>query len=405
MPGIGGLSIANNLLANNIELNLNTNQSSLKKLTQELSTGLSINGPQDDPSGFAIATNLTTDVQGYDQASKNIQNAQNAASVASGALTSITGILQQVRTLAVEASSNLLSTNDLNDIQSEITQLVGEVNSISQNTQFNGVNLLDGTLSGYTPATDVSDTIVTNGALNSAKNNLVASVTYSATDTTVVDGTFEFVVINDTANSTISTQVFYISSGVTGLAGSLVTTVQGGAATSFAYNDVTITINAVATADVGTTAAIKILQYVSVGSATTPTVTIQSGPDAGNTVSFGIANVSAAGLRIGGLNVEASNSAFDSYAAQDTIGQVDNALNSILSTQAAIGAASVRLGIEADNDNLTSVNLQSSESTIRDLNVSAASTEYTKDQLLINFGTSLLSQANVNSQTVLQLFR
>jgi flagellin len=62
MPGVGGLSIANNLLSNNIQLNLNKNQASLMNTTAQLSSGLRINGPGDDPSGFSIATNLQTQV-------------------------------------------------------------------------------------------------------------------------------------------------------------------------------------------------------------------------------------------------------------------------------------------------------------------------------------------------------
>jgi len=412
MPGSGGLSIANNLLANSIELNLNNNQAALKKLTNELSTGLRINQPGDDPSGFAVASQLDTQVKGFDQASQNIQNASNAATVASGALTSITSILQQVRSLAVEASSNLLSSTDLTNLQAEVSQLVGEVNSISQNTQFNGVNLLNGSVAGYQAATNASATITQNSALNSSSKQLLSSLTYSATDATIADGTFEFQVVQ--SGATVATQVFYISSGVNGLVGTLLTTISGGAAASFTYAygsgtsasaDLTITINAVATADIGSSAYVKVLQYVSAGYATTPSVAIQTGPNQGNTVSFGIANVSASALRIGGVNVQAASSTYNSLAAEDTISQIDNALNTVLNLQANIGAASVRLGYESDNDNLASVNLQASESSIRDLNVSQASTQYTKAQLLISFGTSLLAQANTNSQSVLALFR
>jgi flagellin len=403
MPGTGGLSIANNLLANEIQLNLNNNENTLKKLTQQLSTGLRVNSPADDPSGFGIATNLETQIQGYDQGAQNIQTAQNATTVASGALTSITSILQQVRTLAVQASSNLLSNSDLNNVQSEISQLVGEVNSISQSTSFNGVNLLNGSYSGYVPAVNATASITQNSPLNSTAASLVGSVTYSNTDSTIADGTFEFQVI--ASNGTVATEVFYISSGVAGLSGTLLTTVAGPVATSYAYNDLTITINAVGTADIGSTAAIKVLKYVTAGLGTVPELTIQTGPALGDTVSFGVGNVSASSLRIGGLNVEAKTSTYNTLAAQDTIGQVDNALSLVLQVQSTIGSAGVRLGLESDNDNLASVNLQASESAIRDLNVASASSDYTKTQLLINFGTSLLAQANVNSQSVLTLFR
>ncbi|HEV7179751.1 MAG TPA: flagellin, partial [Candidatus Baltobacteraceae bacterium] len=108
----GGLSIANNLLANNVQLNLNRNQESLKNTVNQLSSGLRINNASDDPSGLAIATNLQTQVDGFNQAVQNVQNANNAAQVALGALSTTTDILQRVRSLAVEAASDINSNSD-----------------------------------------------------------------------------------------------------------------------------------------------------------------------------------------------------------------------------------------------------------------------------------------------------
>lgn len=403
MPGVGGLSIANNLLANNVQLNLNQNQASLSKLTQQLSTGLRVNGPQDDPSGFSIATNLETQVQSYDQASRNIQDAKNASTVASGALTSITSILQQLRTLAIQASSTLLSATDRGNIQDEVTQLVAEVDNIASNTNFNGLNLLNGSLAGYQAAVNASALASQNSVLKSTGQSLVGSITYSTSDTTINDGTFQLQVIQ--SGATVATEVFYISSGVNGLYGTLLTTISGGGAVSYAYNDITITINSVATVDIGSSAYIKILKYVSAGLPTIPSVTVQSQANAGGTVNFGIAGTGSYALRVGGLNVFAQNSAFNGLASEDAISQIDNAINSVLAIQSTIGATEIRLGLEADNDNLASVNLQASESSIRDLNIGSASTQYTQAQLLVNFGTSLLAQANVSAQSVLQLFR
>ena len=86
MPGIGGLSVANNLLANEASLNLNRNQDLLKSAVSKLSSGLRINTAADDPSGLAIAESLQAQVNGFDQAVRNVQDATNAATVAEGAL-------------------------------------------------------------------------------------------------------------------------------------------------------------------------------------------------------------------------------------------------------------------------------------------------------------------------------
>ena len=133
-----GLSIANNLLANSVQLHLDYNQAQLQNTVTQLSTGLRINTAADDPSGLAISTNLQTQTDGFNQAVQNVQGANNAAQVALGALTSETDILQRIRSLAVEAASDINSNSDRANLQVEVTQLLLEVNRISQNTNFNG---------------------------------------------------------------------------------------------------------------------------------------------------------------------------------------------------------------------------------------------------------------------------
>ena len=97
MPGIGGLSIANNLLANSVSLNLNRNQNALGTAVQRLSSGLRINTAADDPSGLAIAESLQSQVNGFDQGARNVQDATNASQVAVGSksgLAFVTELLQ-----------------------------------------------------------------------------------------------------------------------------------------------------------------------------------------------------------------------------------------------------------------------------------------------------------------------
>ena len=149
MPGIGGLSIANNLLANSVSLNLNRNQNALQAAVTKLSSGLRINTAADDPSGLAIAESLQAQVNGFDQAVRNVQDATNAATVAEGALQTTTDILQRIRTLAVQGASDITSVSDKQNLQAEVQQLLLEVNRISQNTSFNGQQLLDGSHAGF----------------------------------------------------------------------------------------------------------------------------------------------------------------------------------------------------------------------------------------------------------------
>jgi flagellin len=401
MPGI---SIANNLLASSVQYNLNKNQTALQKVASQLSSGLRINSPSDDPAGYTIATDLQTQISGYDQASQNIQSASSAATIATGALSNITSILQQINSLAVEGSSNLLSTNDRTNIQTQINQLVGEANSIASNTTFNGINLLNGSSAGFQAAQNATATITQNSALNSSTSNanLVSGVSVSTTNAAVTDGTLEFTVIQ---GATLQTQVYYITSA--GSAGQLLTTVSNfGASANVTLAGVTVALSGIGTADVGLSSYVKIGQYVSSTNYTTqPALSVQTGPSAGQSVSLNIGSVTASSLRISNLNVQSGASGFNSLAAQDVIGQVQNAIQTVSQLQAQIGSVQTRLQTETDNDNLASVNLQAARSNIRDLDIAQASSEYAKDQLLVDFGTSLLAQSNSSANAVLSLFR
>jgi flagellin len=410
MPNaIGGLSVANNLLANTALNNLDKNQSSLGKLVNQLSSGLRIASAADDPSGLAIATNLTSQVNGYDQAARNIQDATNAATVADGALSSVTNILQQIRTLAVSASSDITSQSDKQAIQAQINQLLQEVNQISDTTNFNGINLLDGSHAGYQAATNATATITTNSVL-SAGDQLVTPATTAVaapTSATAVDGTIELQVVSTGTGTFALQQTFFnsatgVTTGPTTVASSAVGVIAAGSVT---VNGTTINYGAIGTNDVGSTAYIKVSQYVPAAqNATSPALNFQAGANEGAVAQVGIAATNTAQLRISNVNV-ATNGGFASLGAEDVIGQIDNAINIVNAERAQVGAVTNSLAVDSTNDNTASVNLQASESAIMDVNVGAATALYNKEQILVQIGTTMLAQSNTNAQTVLGLFR
>jgi flagellin len=405
-----GLSIANNLLANSVQYNLTKNQSALQNTVNQLSSGLRINSAADDPSGLAIATNLQTQVDGFQQASQNVQDANNAAQVADGALQTETDVLQRIRNLAVEASSDVNSSADRTNLQAEISQLVLEVNRISQNTNFNGQALLDGSHAGFQPQVDATFNITSNTVLASAgagagTGNLVAGVgataaTWATTAATAgggADGTIELQVVNTGSNGVqVNASFFNSATGV------VTTTATAAGNGTVQLDGLTVTVGNITLGDAGTTAYIKVSQFVAASSSSSGALTIQSGASEGDTVQIGIQATNSQTLRISNINVAATAG---NIAAEDAIGQVDNALNTLLQQRAQLGAVIVRLNEDANNDNVASVNLQASESSIRDLNVGQATTQFTKLQVLVQVGTSVLAQSNANAQSVLGLFR
>jgi len=413
MPGIGGITIATNLLANSVSLNLNRNQGLLQTAVTRLSSGLRINTAADDPSGLAIATRLVAQSQGFDQGALNVQDANNAANVAEGALQTETDILQRIRNLAVEASSDITSNTDKLSLQGEVTQLLLEINRISQNTNFNGQALLDGSHEGFTPQVNFAAVVNSNSVLAQplapGQNNLlVASVTFFGTNNSSLDGTLELQVAQLTA--TQQGVIFsFLSTATNGYAVVCVATVNAaGSAITFAWDGVTVTSGiSIGTSDVGVTSYVKVTQYVTAASnPNNPAFTVQSGAQQGAVISIGIGATNTQTLRISNINVAGSiGSGSGTAAAEDAIGQIDYALNTLLSQRSLIGAVIVRLNEDENNNNIASTNLTASSSNIRDLNVAQETTEFTKLQILVQVGTSVLAQSNVNAQSVLGLFR
>lgn len=138
--------INTNIASLNAQRNLNTSQSSLNTSLQRLSTGLRINSAKDDAAGLAIADRMTSQIRGLNQASRNANDGISMAQTAEGALSSAGDILQRIRELAVQSSNASNSSSDRQALQKEVSALTSELDRIATSTQFNGQNLLDGTL-------------------------------------------------------------------------------------------------------------------------------------------------------------------------------------------------------------------------------------------------------------------
>jgi flagellin len=115
-----------------------------------LSTGKKINGAVDDAAGLSIANSMTAQIKGLKMATKNAGDAISLTNTVEGALQESTDILQRMRELAVQATSDTNSGNDRVFIQDEINQLNNELNRIANTTEFNGIKVLNGTYSDKT---------------------------------------------------------------------------------------------------------------------------------------------------------------------------------------------------------------------------------------------------------------
>jgi flagellin len=117
-------------------------------LELQLSSGLSINSAADNPAGYIAAQGFTTQIGGTEQAIANVNQAISLVQTAQGAIGQQVNILQQIRTIANQASNGLNSTQQLQSLQKVVSQLQTQVTTIAQQTTFSGLNLLDGSLNG-----------------------------------------------------------------------------------------------------------------------------------------------------------------------------------------------------------------------------------------------------------------
>lgn len=136
------LTISTNVASLSAQRNLLSANKALGQTFERLSSGLRINSASDDSAGLAVATRMSAQIRGYNQAIRNSNDAISMIQVTEGALTETESALQRMRELSVQAANDTLVTSDRQDIWEEMSQLVNEIDRIADDTEFNGQVLL-----------------------------------------------------------------------------------------------------------------------------------------------------------------------------------------------------------------------------------------------------------------------
>ena len=142
--------VQHNLQAANTNRQLGITTSAQAKSTEKLSSGYKINRAADDAAGLSISEKMRSQIRGLDKASSNAQDGVSLVQTAEGALNETHSILQRMNELATQAANGTNTSVDRSAIRAELDQLTSEINRIQSTTQFNTMNLLDGTFSGAT---------------------------------------------------------------------------------------------------------------------------------------------------------------------------------------------------------------------------------------------------------------
>lgn len=421
-----------------------------------LASGLRVRSASDDPSGFAIAQTLQSRVSGLQQSVSNVQTANNALAVADAALSTVQDMLQRIRTLTVEAASDFESQDDLSRIQTEIGQLLDEINKVSESVQFNGNTLLDGAFDtspgAQAACVQVSSPAAPTNAVASGPNvadadgmgNAGPLVTFTAPP--VYDGNFtpSFMVftitgysddaIDPDSGAAVGPGVyfqaqFYSTDPNFGAAPMMTDTTaiavnsgqigptsyanpgsySGGPSLLLLNNFVVANLTA---ADVG--ASIAFVTTAAKAAGTGSSLYVNDGGGEGTVVPINLPAMNTTALDLNGITVMAP-AAVDVYddplgqvsgnqlAVYDAQNRVDGALQTVETARSQVGAQTVSLGEDADNASLTIVNEEASESSIRDADIGATATDYTKQQVLGSIGTTVLANIQTDAQLVVHL--
>lgn len=396
-----GMVVQHNLTAMNSNRQLGVTSGAQAKSAEKLSSGYKINRAGDDAAGLKISEKMRSQIRGLDKASDNAQDGISLIQTAEGALNESHSILQRMNELAVQGANDTNQSIDRDAINQELDALTEELNRISETTQFNKQNLLDG---------NFKDKNLQVGA--NAKQKIAISIDCMNADAlglgkeTVKQG------------GNTPTKVVYNGMSFTYDKGDDVATNKANAISAFQksilqkvgsagnfiaqYDDTTGSIYYKATIDG------KEKRFASATTAQKSYLADQKAivSKAINDDFQKYVKTSKASATTGGNGEIRNKARVDDYeAANNTITYVQNAINTVSTQRSALGALQNRLEHTVANLDNVSENTQSAESRIRDTDMASEMVQYSKNNILAQAGQSMLAQANQSTQGVLSLLQ
>lgn len=347
--------VKHNITAMNSNRMLNVTTSAQAKSTEKLSSGYKVNRAADDAAGLSISEKMRRQIRGLSQASANAEDGISCVQTAEGALNEVQDMLQRMNELAVKGENGTLTTSDRSYIQSEIRQLMSEVDRVQSTTTFNEMNLLDGSfMKGLQVGAEAGqhiDISIANMSMAGLAKNI---------------------------DSKLYTKITYNN------------LVENKAAT---YSSTTYTATPVGS------------QTVMIGSIKPETATTYSTLD-GTTYSSQTMDSEIAEAvvnRFMKLETGAASSVATARDFNSLNAFIKGALSLVSQQRSDLGAIQNRLEHTINNlDNIVE-NTTSAESAIRDTDIATEMVTYSNNSILQQAGTSMLSQANQSNQLALSL--
>jgi flagellin len=380
------LGINTNVASLSAQNQLNKSQSMNDQALERLSSGLRINSAKDDAAGLAISTRFQSQISGLNVAQRNANDGISLAQTAEGALDEITNNLQRIRELSVQSANATNSASDREALDDEVQQRIQEIDRISTQTAFNGLNVLDGTFkeqnfqvganAGETIGIDLTQS-TRSGAIGEVVNTELA-VDFSSGNAVAADSTVAIETTDGTDTVTLT--------GDETTAQDLADTINSQMESSNAYasvNESTGELRIATSADELTS-----VTYAEVSGSAGVLANLTSG----NAVTATSGSLDDANITTVG-------------SANEMILRVDDALSSVNDLRGELGAVQNRFESTIANLSTSVENLSASNSRILDADFAAETANLAKSQVLQQAGISVLSQANARPQQVLSLLQ
>ena len=401
----------NSLIA---QQSLSVNNRKLSDAMESLSTGKRITTAGDDAAGLAIADKMTASIRGLNQAVRNANDAISMVQTGEGAMVEMTNMLQRMRELAVQSANDTNTSDDRNFLDQEFQSLKNEINRVARNTQWNGMNLLDGTF-----ARNVGETLSQTAAGTTISGEFRFQVGANANQ--IVKHSFadfdDQAAVAQVGTITLTEDVNLASTTYSGAA------IGSGAALRITVNNTVLSITP-ASATSATAAALVTLAVSAInensalsqlvkatGSSGTLTLTsLMNGTEFTVMTSTNNSN-SPLGYQTTtynstrGWSVIAGAGVQNQTDSQKAIQTMDAALQIVNKQRSNAGATINRLTYAADNLTNISTNTAASRSRILDADYAKTTTELARTQILQQAATAMLAQANQNPQSVLALLK
>ena len=412
------MRIQHNIMAMNAYRNYANNTSALSKNLEKLSSGYKINRAGDDAAGLAISEKMRAQITGLDKAQDNAKDGISLVQTAEGALTEVHDMLNRMYELAEQSANGTFEDGtDRKQLQKEVDQLKSEINRIADSANFNGIKLLDGSMSANGTTTIksaatsqaavvdvniVADSVFdANGSRSELKFSFFVVSTASKVGAVVdKDGK----VIISVAKASVG-QASYSAADIQALL-SKVTAKDDKVSADMVNAAKNATVTGAGIQDATSTKAGKwtTLAKTSSGAAKPNAgkpLTLQIGDtsDSFNQLKVGIKDCHVDALGLTDMKIG------DQDSAAKALDKIKSAINYVSDVRGTLGATQNRLDHTINNLSVMQENIQDAESTIRDTDVADEMMAYTKNNILIQSAQAMLAQANQVPQGVLQLLQ